>query len=92
MIDIQKLAQLTGLELTADKEVKFTTQLESVITLLEKIKSYDIDASQESWHDLLGLATTPSITWVSDGTPEAIMENVEHPLVGHAIEVKAFVE
>jgi len=29
---------------------------------------------------------------VSDGDPDRIIANVDHPIVGHAVEVKGFVE
>lgn len=60
MIDIKKLAKLTGLELSADEQAKFGLQLESVVDLLEKVKNYDIDTPSQSWHELLGLQTIPN--------------------------------
>lgn len=92
MIDIQKLAQLTGLDISSEQEEKLRPQLESVVTLLEKVKNYDVEDTQESWYDLLGLESLPSIQGSSDGIPEALIENIDHTIVGHAIEVKAFVE
>ena len=92
MIDIEKLAKLTWLQLTADENLKFSTQLESVVTLLEKVKHYDIPDSTTSWHELLWLETIPKKTGVSDGDPDRIIANVDHPIVGHAVEVKGFVE
>ena len=53
MIDIQKLASLTGIHVSPDDEVRLRSELESVISLLEKVKNYDVQPSDVSWHDLL---------------------------------------
>ena len=66
MIDIQKLAQLTGLEISPKQEEVLRPQLESVVMLLEKVKNYNVGETQESWHDLLGLQTIPTTTTISD--------------------------
>ncbi len=92
MIDIQKLAKLTGLHLSTDEEKVLWQQLESVASLLDKVKDYEIDTPTTTRHDILWLETKPSKTWVPDGTPEWILHNIAHPIVGHAVEVKAFVE
>lgn len=92
MIDIKKLAKLTGLELTPSQEELFSHQLWSVVELLEKVKWYDIVQPTTTRHDILGLETQPSKTGISDGSSDAILENIAHPITGHAVEVKAFVE
>lgn len=92
MVDIQKLAKLTGLRLSADEEKVLWQQLESVVSLLDKVKDYDIPAPTTTRHAILWLQTQPSKTWLPDGTPEWILHNIAHPITGHAVEVKAFVE
>lgn len=92
MIDIQKLAKLTGIQLSEDEQNKLGLQLESVVGLLEKVKNYDIEQPSQTWHELLGLQTTPQKNALVDGDATAIIANVDHTIVGHAIEVKAFVE
>ena len=92
MVDIKKLAKLTGIELSEDEQAKFALQLESVVGLLEKVKNYDIDTPSQSWYEILGLQSVPNTTGTPDGNPELLIENVDHPIVGHAIELKAFVE
>lgn len=81
MIDIQKLAKLTGIHLSEHEQDKLRLQLESVVSLLEKVKNYDVQPSDESWYDLIGLATIPQTDGIADGTPDAIIENINHPIV-----------
>ena len=92
MINIQKLAKLTGLHLSPQEESHLGQQLESVVSLLDTIKDYDIPQPETTRHGLLGLQTTPSKSGIADGTPDGILHNVAHPITGHAVEVKAFVE
>ena len=92
MIDIQKLAKLTGIQISSDEEKTLGSQLESVVGLLEKVKNYDIEQPSQTWHELLGLQSTPQQNAIPDGNATALIENVDHTIVGHAIEVKAFVE
>lgn len=92
MIDIQKLAKLTGIHLSTDEENKLGLQLESVVSLLEKVKNYDVQPSNESWYDLIWLETLPQVDGIPDGDANLILENVDHPVVWHAVEVRAFVE
>ena len=92
MIDIQKLAKLTWLRLSTDEQQHLWQQLESVISLLDKVKEYDVPTPTTTRHDILWLATTPSKAWLPDGTPEWILRNISHPITGHAVEVRAFVE
>ncbi len=92
MIDIKKLAKLTGIQLSSDEQDKLGLQLESVVGLLEKVKNYDVQSSDESWYDLIGLETIPQMNGIPDGDPDLILENIDHPIVGHAVEVRAFVE
>lgn len=92
MVNIQKLAYLTGIHLWADEQDKLGLQIESVVSLLEKVKHYDIPTPTQSWHEVIGLHTIPSQEQIVDGSSDAILANVAHPLVGHAVEMKAFVE
>ena len=92
MIDIQKLAKLTGIHLSVDEQRRLWWQLESVVDLLEKVKNYDIEQPSQTWQELLGLQSTPQQNAIPDGNATALIENVDHTIVGHAIEVKAFVE
>lgn len=92
MVDIKKLAKLTGIHLTDEEEHTLTPQLIAVEELLNKVKNYQIEQPTTSWHDLLWLASHPSQTGNPDGDSDAILSNVKHPLVGHAIEIKWFVE
>lgn len=92
MADIQKLAKLTGIHLSADEQKKFEWQINSVVDLLEQVKQYDIEPPTQSWHELIGLQTLPQKNGISDGDTDAILQNIDHTIVGHAIEVKAFVE
>lgn len=92
MIDIQKLAKLTWLRLSSDEQVLLWQQLESVASLLDKVKEYDVPTQSKTRHDILWLASKPSKTGISDGTPDGILQNVAHPITGHAVEVRAFVE
>lgn len=92
MINIQKLAKLTWLLLSPEEETTLWQQLESVASLLDKVKECDIPTPTTTRHDILGLETKPSKTWLPDGTPEWILHNIAHPITGHAVEVKAFVE
>ena len=92
MINIEKLAKLTWLHLTSEEEATLWQQLESVASLLDKVKDYDIPRPTTTRHDILGLETKPSKIGISDGTADWILYNIAHPITGHAIEVKAFVE
>ena len=92
MIDIKKLAKLTGLALTPAQEDKFSTQLSGVVDMLDQIKDYKIQKPDYTWHSLLWLQSIPSQEWNSDSNPDAIIKNIAHPITGHAVEVKAFVE
>lgn len=91
-MDITKLAQLTGLHLTAAEMSTLEPQLESVITMLEKVKKIEISKPTQSWHELLGLTTNPSNALHPDSTPDKILSNVQHPVIGHAVEVAKFIE
>ena len=53
MIDIKKLAKLTGLALTPAQEDKFSTQLSGVVDMLDQIKDYKIQKPDYTWHSLL---------------------------------------
>lgn len=92
MIDIKKLAKLTWIILQPDEEKTLSYQLESVASLLDKVKEYNINQPNTTRHTILWLESKPSKSWLSDGTPEWILNNINHPITGHAIEVKAFVE
>lgn len=92
MIDIKKLAKLTGLKLSPNQEEKFSGQLNSVVDMLDQIKNTTIDTPEYTRYSLLWLQSVPSTTWISDSSPDALLQNVEHPITWHAIEVKAFVE
>ncbi len=92
MIDIQKLAKLTWLRLSTDEQQLLWQQLESVASLLDKVKEYDVPTQSKTRHDILWLASKPSKTGISDGTPDWILQNIAHPITGHAVEVRAFVE
>lgn len=92
MIDIKKLAKLTGLALTPAQEEKFTNQLAGVVDMLDQIKHYSIEKPSYTRYSLLGLQSHPSKEGVSDSNPDALLANVAHPVTGHAIEVRAFVE
>jgi Asp-tRNA(Asn)/Glu-tRNA(Gln) amidotransferase C subunit len=92
MIDIQKLAKLTWLHLSTEEQQHLWQQLESVASLLDKVKEYDIPTPTTTRHDILWLETKPSKSWISDGTPKWILRNIAHPITGHAVEVRAFVE
>ena len=92
MIDIKKLAKLTGLKLSPSQEEKFSGQLNSVVDMLDQIKNTTIDTPEYTRYSLLWLQSIPSTTWISDSSPDALLQNVEHPITWHAIEVKAFVE
>lgn len=59
---------------------------------MEKVKNYDIEQPSQNWHEILGLQSTPEQNTIPDGNATALIENVDHTIVGHAIEVKAFVE
>ena len=92
MIDIHKLAQLTGLQLTSDEIATLQPQLESVVSLLDKVKDYDLTEQTTTWHELLGLESIPMKDGNSDAIPDQILTNIAHTIVGHAVEVRAFVE
>lgn len=92
MIDIKKLSKLTWLHLNEDEEKTLWKQIESVVSLLDKVKDYDIPNPTNTRHNILWLETKPSKLGIPDGTSEWILKNIDHPIIGHAIEVKAFVE
>ncbi len=69
MIDIKKLAKLTGLALTPAQEEKFSTQLGGVVDMLDQIKHYTIEKPNYTWHSLLGLQSHPSS--VHNASPKA---------------------
>lgn len=92
MIDIKKLAKLTGLKLSPSQEEKFSGQLNSVVDMLDQIKNTTIETPDYTRYSLLWLQSIPSTTWISDSNPDLLLQNVEHPITGHAVEVKAFVE
>lgn len=60
MLDITKLAKLTGIYLKPDEQSLLQIQLESVASLLDKVKEYDLPTPTTTWHDLLGLQSIPS--------------------------------
>ncbi len=92
MIDIQKLAKLTGLHLTPQEEEKFWPQLESAVHLLEKVKNFQTTEGSEDRYSLLDLHTTPNNTLTPDSDPQRLLANIAHPLIGQAVEVSKFVE
>lgn len=92
MIDIKKLAKLTWLKLTSTQEKKFSEQLDSVVNMLDQIKNTNIDTPDYTRHSLLGLQSVPSTEGSCDCSADALLRNVQHPVLWHAIEVKAFVE
>lgn len=92
MIDIKKLAKLTGLKLTSEQEQKFTIQLSEVVDMLDQIKNYTIEKPNYTRQSLLWLQSYPSKEGISDSNPDAILKNVAHPITGHSVEVRAFVE
>lgn len=53
IIDIKKLAKLTGLKLTPAQEEKFTTQLSEVVDMLDQIKNYTIEKPSYTRQSLL---------------------------------------
>lgn len=53
MIDIKKLAKLTGLKLSPSQEEKFSGQLNSVVDMLDQIKNTTIETPDYTRHSLL---------------------------------------
>lgn len=95
-MDIHHLAMLTGITLTPTQEEKFARQLESIVDMLEKVKAVVIDKPSVSRHQLLQMQATISDAETSSSLPivdpESLLVNVRHPLIGHAIAIKGFVE
>lgn len=95
-MDIHHLAALTGISLTAERTEKLSHQLENIIDMLDKVKSIHIEKPSHSRHELLQMQAKISDEKSSSALPvvesDALLANVQHPLVGHAIVIKGFVE
>lgn len=87
---------LTGLTLSPEREEKIARQLETIVDMLEKVKAIPIEKPSHSWHELLQMQATISDANSSSPLPivdpESLLANVRHPLIGHAIAIKGFVE
>jgi Asp-tRNA(Asn)/Glu-tRNA(Gln) amidotransferase C subunit len=53
MINIKKLAKLTGLKLSPSQEEKFSGQLNSVVDMLDQIKNTTIETPDYTRYSLL---------------------------------------
>lgn len=95
-MDIHHLAKLTWINLTPEKAEKLSQQLDAIVDMLEKVKAIQIDKPSHSWHELLQMQAKVSDAGTSSSLPivdsESLLANVRHPLVGHAIAIKGFVE
>lgn len=93
---IHHLAMLTGITLSPEREEKIGRQLDTIVDMLEKVKAIQIEKPSHSWHELLQMQATISDTETSSSLPivdpESLLANVRHPLIGHAIAIKGFVE
>jgi len=92
MLDIKKLAKLTGLHLSPRQEEKLSKQLHSIVDMLDQIKNTVLPEPEKKRHDVLRLQSIPSKEGNSDSNPDRLLTNVDHPVLGHAVEVKGFVE
>lgn len=81
MVDIQKLASLTGIQLSSTQQSKLELQIQSVISLLEQVKEYDLPEPHVSWHEIVGVTTVPQKEQVADATPDAIINNIDHAMI-----------
>ena len=90
MIDVKKLARLTGIHIPEEQIPDMKSNLEKVVSMLDVIKNTDIPTQTESWHSLLWLQSIPSQRQEHKDNSLALLKNVQHPVTGNTIEIKSF--